>query len=446
MIVDINIIYLSNQFNYEVIIMNLLKFKHQTLSENDLTPYYLESFNERIDKKNTDPNYFYGKEDYHIHTIASPDGGQSIKDIYDRSMQLGLDKGAIAITDHNTVAAIEYLANETNTSNKEAIIKYDGLNIITGCEVNASMQLMNGVYMPMHVCIYGFDRNPKNDIMQIISNKNYAYNNSMSSFIEYLSAKNPMYKTNLYDFRCFMREYPDRIKFSGLLDAKTTIDFYKTKGIDENQIKEDLKGYDPRNYKDSYYIDVRTLMKAVHKAGGYCVLPHYIQTCEKFINKQNLNITVSDFAMMTAEKLFQTGMDGFEVVNYKNRNLLDAQIYNKFIANHESMNLIGDYESPVISCGRDVHYLLSSLQRDLALYDIRTKDYIEQTNLLDHIKESERTRRLQIDNNRTKKYKMLDKTPQSTFIDLTPYMQQQNDKPNYPVVQKSHKRVSYPTK
>ena len=278
--------------------------------------------------------------DMHIHGKCSTDGYMEFADIINRCSQNNVEY--ISITDHNSFDAIKKLRQQEAIKAHPTYMEYDGVKIFTGVEVSCQMHLSRQDHLSVHMLCYGFDIEKDNILLHILSAKDKDYTMVRFYPLYYLISKNPIYATSLTEFKEFIKTLEFDHSFSGNLNYDTTIDFYKWKGIPEEQIKQDLQGFDFSNpMRDNIQLDVVDIINATHASGGYCVVAHPIKSFEKHRYAFQKHVPQHEYYSTLMDKLIEIGCDGVEYSN---------------IADESSYHFNKEYSKTFItSCGSDTH-------------------------------------------------------------------------------------------
>ncbi|MGN1227958.1 MAG: PHP domain-containing protein [Christensenellales bacterium] len=297
---------------------------------------------------------FHNNVDTHIHSKYTLGCHTEIEDIVKRAKQNSVD--FISITDHNNAMAFHTLMKSEKRQDNEIIYDYDGVKILCGSEVTCYMDIHPAFKVKLHLLCYGYDRGENSTIMDLISAKYNDYKRSQYAVLYYLINKDEIYETTQSELKAYMRDCVDIHSFTGKLSYDFAIDFYKWKGLNENRIKKDLKGYkDDYLNKDTLRFDIVDLINATHKDGGLCALAHPTVSIEKFRVKNNIKMDTFSLCKAITERLLSVGMDGIEL---SNKGMPYDYQYNNYFRN-----------AYLVSCGSDMHDLSKDFyQRDIGKY------------------------------------------------------------------------------
>ena len=381
---------------------NYSKLKYDQLKEDMYTTkkdVHYELKPERL----LDGRCTHTKIDTHIHSKYSLDGYMEVEEIIKRAGENGTDY--ISITDHNNAMAFHNLMKSEHRSDKEILYNYDGVNVLLGSEITCHMFVDPTHRIKFHLLAYGFDRSEKSQTMELISTKYDDYKRSQYGVLYFLARRDPIYETSMSEFKSYMRDVINRREFSGTVDPNIAIDYYKWKGIGEGRIQADLKYYDKNlRRKDKLHIDIVDVINAVHQDGGLCALAHPTASIEKFKKRNELDIDMFDLSRVVTDRLLEVGLDGVEIVNVKGYNKSYANRYNEYYKD----------KAYLLSCGTDTHYIMNPAYKDIGKF----YNDVSYANIPQIIEENERSKRLEIKNDRQKFNEEIAKTPQDTSINI----------------------------
>jgi hypothetical protein len=336
--------------------------------------------------------------DLHIHSHYSTDGYMKIEQIVKRCMENGVEWASV--TDHNSFEAIKNLRKSERNNCHHTFFNYDGVKIFTGCEVSCIMPISEDKHIKLHVVCYGFNVDSDNIFLHLLSMKDKDYTRARYYSLFYLANKDAKYNTSLSEFKLFEDKQASKENFNGRINYQETLDFYKWKGIPEEEIVKDLQGFDFTNpERDRIRLNVVDVINAVHSAGGYCAVAHPTLSLEKYRINYCKNIRPIPFYTAITDKLLNVGMDGVEIAN-KTDDI--TKTYNRLYS-----------DCFLRSLGTDTHYYGQNSRSDIGIYP--NVEDVKNQNAINRLLDLEKAKNLQ---SRTKRQKQTAKIDnQNTFVE-----------------------------
>lgn len=273
--------------------------------------------------------------DFHIHTHVSLDGIHTIDEILARAKKYKV--GTIAITDHNTVKGVHSYFKELGYNDYTTMIKHEDINIIAGTEVTVRAEDIEnkaGKSAKFHILCYGFDRSPNSPLMRLLEMKRL---NDIEYDLSYF-----LYLANVYDVVFDLDDIQKTLLNKKLNNSNygefkkdDVIEYLESNGYDFFKSKRELytvlsKCIKPRRLN----IELKDLVKIVHASGGICLVAHPL-----------LNLYRVKQYSAAIKELANSGLDGFEKLNYKSKKL-NFRLTTAFL----KLN-----KTPITSCGSDFH-------------------------------------------------------------------------------------------
>lgn len=235
------------------------------------------------------------KFDLHIHSNKS-DGKFSIEDIIMLLRLKGIED--FSITDHDSVDSIEIVKK----------CDLEGLNYTTGVEMSSISDKYKA-----HILGYGIDGNLE-QLRQLCNKVRETRIRRLYERVHYLRSE---FGINLSEVE--LAELIRRKNESGepISERRDLGQVLVTNGICSSMREAYKKYLEYEDYLTTYRVDARTVIEAIHTAGGKAILAHPIQMEKKY----GIDITemIGDFIKL--------GIDGIEVFNSKHMNSDCARYY-----------------------------------------------------------------------------------------------------------------------
>lgn len=264
--------------------------------------------------------------DGHIHTVSSPDATLTISDIIKEAKENKLSY--IAITDHNTCVGVDSYMRSLGLKDREIYFEQDGVKVVCGAEVTCFYEHSTKNQQKLHILCYGFSRNPHNSFMRLLKDKYEDYLETFYTIPETLvnygdDVYGSVYSRN--DFKNFM--FNKRV-----LEGKNThnnyffeevITYFSSKGINADKIQQDMNNLSHMyKFQDNIHLDINDVIKAVHNAGGKCMVAHPLKSFKKFSEKHNHTEKQRwEYAKEMTNTLLGIGVDGVELISDTNNNV-----------------------------------------------------------------------------------------------------------------------------
>lgn len=273
--------------------------------------------------------------DGHIHSTASPDAFLTINAIIKQAKENKLSY--IAITDHNTCVNIDNYMRSLGANDNEIYVTQDGIKIICGAEVTCFFKHSDKYSQKLHILCYGFNRDPNNDFMRLLDSKYKDYEETFLTIPDTLAHYYPLYKKRYtkeeFKYFVYKRRLMDNKNTHSTYSPDEVVQYFVHKGLDEGQIRNDILNLAHCfKEKDNIVLDVKTVIDAVHKAGGKCMIAHPLKSYKKFMKKYKCNKN-NQWAYITSmtNKLLAMGIDGVELISVTDdKNPLKAKFNDEY--------------------------------------------------------------------------------------------------------------------
>ena len=274
--------------------------------------------------------------DGHIHTASSPDANLTIEEVIKEAKERNLSH--IAITDHNTCAGVDNYMRSLGLSDDKIYFQQDGIKVACGAEITCYYSHSAKKKQKLHILCYGFNRDPNNPFMRLLRDKYEDYLETFFTIPETLVKYGNENYGKVYSRDDFKNYVFDKLvsENSSIHDKYTweeVIDYFSNKGFSSERLKLELLRL--RNLfktRDNIILNVKSVIDAVHKAGGKCMIAHPLKSFKKFSDRYNHNkIQRFSYAEMMTNTLLKMGVDGVELISYTNDDIKET--YNALYQN-----------------------------------------------------------------------------------------------------------------